>query len=90
MGSTAQAKAMTNNERALRNHVNRLQQQNALLVECLAEERRMRQAAWSIYWNRIHGGFLNRIQQIADLMISQSLAKKCFESETRSKALLSN
>jgi hypothetical protein len=45
------------NEAALRRHVRRLQEQNRLLAECLADERRLRKGAYNWYRERLGSWF---------------------------------
>ena len=59
----------------------RLQEQNRLLAEVIADERRLRQAAWKEYWHRCQSSFW-RILNIFLLIHSEEKARSDFYTDS--------
>lgn len=56
----------------------RLQEQNRLLAEVIADERRLRQRAWEVYWDRCSSRLFGAIHMIATLADGERKARAKF------------
>lgn len=76
---------LTNKERRVyRKQIARLQADNQLLAHVIADERHLRQQAWSEYWHRCH----SRIWRFFDIMLllsSESKARREFYADATNR-----
>ena len=63
----------------LLNHVRRLQDRNRLLAEVIADERKLRQAAWHTAWHWIHNKAHNAIIAMVHASIGMEKQQRKFE-----------
>ncbi len=71
--------------RVLLRHIKRLQEQNRLLADVIADERRLRQAAWTECWYRLNARFLGALFSFLDLFEGEQRAQQRFESDVATR-----
>lgn len=64
--------------RAAKKHIARLQEQNRILSEVVAEERLLRKAAWQEYWSRSRHSFMNMVFSMVNAMKSEEWHNRQF------------
>ena len=73
---------MCKNCQILRKHVRRLQDRNRLLAEVIADERKLRQAAWHTAWDWMQNKAYNAIFAIIHATTGFEKLQRKFEKET--------